>query len=173
MMLPIKRRSQFTPPPTALERQLVPLASTMAGSLVSLAPVVLTEPLLPPFGFLVLIGWRLLRGGIWPVWIGLPLGLWDDLFSGQPIGSAMFSWTLAMLALDAFDRRLPFRDHRQDWAIAVLATAGVLLADWLIVGATGGLTSPLVMVPQLALSALIYPLIARGCGSLDRWRNGR
>ena len=138
-MLPLKRRTQFTPPPTALEAQLVPVISTMAGSLAVLAPTIATEPLMPPFGLMVFLGWRLLRGNIWPLWMGLPLGLWDDLFSGQPIGTAMCGWTAIMLVLDNLDRRTPFRDHRQDWVLAGLLMGGYLLFALVIARITGGI----------------------------------
>ena len=106
VMLPLKRRTNsFTPPPTALERQLVPVVSTMLGSMTVLFPVVATEPLLPPFGLMFFLGWRLLRGDIWPLWAGLFLGAFDDLFSGQPIGTAMCGWTIILLAIDALDRQ--------------------------------------------------------------------
>lgn len=169
-MLPLKRRTSFTPPPTALERQAVPVITTMIGSLAVLFPVISTEPLMPPFGLMVFLGWRLLRGDIWPLWIGLPLGLWDDLFSGQPIGTAMCGWTAVMLVLDALDRRTPFRDHRQDWILAGLAITGYLFFALII---ADGATTPLVLVPQILLSALLYPLVARACAALDRWRSPR
>lgn len=170
-MLPLKRRTTFTPQPTALERQLVPIVSTMLGSLTPLLPFVVDQPLLPPFGLMIFLGWRLLRGDIWPLWMGLPLGIWDDLFSGQPLGTAMFGWTAIMLVLDSLDRRLPFRDHRQDWGIAALAIAGHQLFALLIARATGGVTSPLLLLPQLGISAMLYPIVSRSCAALDRWRN--
>jgi rod shape-determining protein MreD len=172
-MLPLKRRSSFTPPPTALERQAVPVVTTMIGSLLVLLPVIATEPLMPPFGLMVFLGWRLLRGDIWPLWIGLPLGLWDDLFSGQPIGTAMSGWTAIMLVLDALERRTPFRDHRQDWILAGFAITGYLFFALIIAHITGGGTTPLALVPQILLSALLYPLVARACAALDRWRSPR
>ncbi len=172
-MLPLKRRTRFTPPPTALEAQLVPVISTMVASLATLAPNIATEPLMPPVGLMVFLGWRLLRGDIWPLWMGLPLGLWDDLFSGQPIGTAMSGWTALMLALDSVDRRVPFRDHRQDWLVAGLAIAAYLLFALLIARLTGGSTSPLVLLPQILFSALLFPLVARTCAALDRWRSPR
>jgi rod shape-determining protein MreD len=173
-MLPLKRRTNsFTPPPTALERQLVPVVSTMLGSMTVLFPVVATEPLLPPFGLMFFLGWRLLRGDIWPLWAGLFLGAFDDLFSGQPIGTAMCGWTVILLAIDALDRRMPWRDHKQDWAIAVFAIAGYLLFALLIARATGGDTSPLVLVPQFILSILLVPIVGRSCAALDRWRGPR
>ena len=172
-MLPLKRRTSFTPPPTALERQLVPVVSTMIGSLAVLFPIVATEPLMPPFGLMIFLGWRLLRGDIWPLWMGLPLGLWDDLFSGQPLGTAMCGWTAIMLILDNLDRRTPFRDHRQDWALAGLLMAGYLFFALFIARITGGATAPHALVPQILLSALLFPLFARVCAALDRWRSPR
>lgn len=172
-MLPIKRRTQFTPPPTALEAQLVPVVSTMVGSLAALLPVIASEPLMPPFGLLFFLGWRLLRGDIWPLWMGLPLGLWDDLYSGQPIGTAMCGWTAIMLALDAVERRTPFRDYKQDWLLAAFVIGGYLIFALLIAAITGGGVSPALIVPQILLSALSFPLIARCCAALDRWRNPR
>ena len=171
-MLPT-RRSSFSPPPTALERQLIPVLSTMAASLVPLVPLVLSQPLLPPFGLMVFLGWRLLRGNIWPLWMGLPLGFWDDLFSGQPLGSAMCGWTIIMLVLDAVDRRMAWRSHLEDWGLAALAIAGHLALALAIVRITGGQTSLLLIVPQIALSAMAYPIVARACAALDRRRNPR
>ena len=172
-MLPLKRRTAFTPPPTALERQMVPVVSTMLGSLTVLFPVVATEPLMPPFGLMIFLGWRLLRSDIWPLWMALPLGLWDDLFSGQPLGTAIAGWTAIMLALDNLDRRTPFRDHRQDWLLAGLILGGYLLFALLAAQLTGGATSPAALVPQILLSALLFPLVARLCAALDRWRSPR
>ena len=172
-MLPLRRRSTFAPPPTALERQLVPIFSTMIASLSSLLPFIASEPLLPPFGLLVFLAWRLLRNDIWVLWMGIPLGLWDDLFSGQPLGTAMCGWTAIMLALDAVDRRLPWRGYYEDWAIAALAVAGYLLFAMLIVRITGAATSPEVLIPQIMLSVFCLPAVARFCGALDRWRNPR
>jgi rod shape-determining protein MreD len=115
----------------------------------------------------------LLRGDIWPLWMGLPLGLWDDLFSGQPIGSAMSGWTAILLVLDFLDRRTPFRDHRQDWILASMMIASYLCFALTIAWLTGGATSPVVLLPQIVLSALLFPLIARVCAALDRWRSPR
>ena len=54
----------------------------MLGSMLTALPLVSGLPLVPPFGFLMLLAWRFVRPGLLPVWAGLPLGLWDDLFSG-------------------------------------------------------------------------------------------
>lgn len=172
-MLPLKRRTSFSPPPTALQRQLVPIGSTLIASMIPVAPVVLTEPLLPPLGLMVFLGWRLLRNDIWPLWMGVLLGFWDDLFSGQPIGTAMAGWTAIMLTLDFVERRLPWRSHVEDWAIATLSVTAYLFFALFIAGITGGGVGPLTLVPQIVISAMCWPLVTRACAALDRWRNPR
>ena len=54
--------------------------SVMLGSLVTIVPAVATFPWLPPFGLLMLLGWRLHRADSLKVWAAVPLGLFDDLF---------------------------------------------------------------------------------------------
>ena len=168
-----RRRNSFTPPPGTVERRATPIVATMLASLAPLLPFVMTEPLLPPLGLMTFLAWRLLRNDVWPLWAGLPLGLWDDLFSGQPLGTAMAGWTMILLALDGVDRRLPWREFNQDWGIAALAVIGQLLLALLLARVTGGDTSPLLLLPQIAIAILAYPLVTRACATLDRWRFAR
>ena len=171
-LLPSRHRSTFTPAPTALQRQLVPILTTMLGSLVTLVPIIADQPLLPPLGLMVFLGWRLLRGDIWPLWMGLPLGLWDDLNSGEAIGTAMCGWTAILLAIDLLDRRLPFRNHLQDWGIALLATIGQLTLALMLSRTSGhGETALAVLLPQFIIAFLAFPLVSRICAALDRWRS--
>src|SRR3546814_1079935 len=80
--------------------RIVPIASVMfASALPLMLPLIANSPVLPPLGLLFFLCWQLLRAEMWPVWIGLPLGLWDDLFSGAPIGTAVALWTLASIAI--------------------------------------------------------------------------
>lgn len=147
-----------------------PVLSTMAGSLVTMAPVIVQTPVLPPFGLMMLLAWRLLRPGVWPIWAPLPLGLFDDLASGQPVGSAMLSWTLAFLAIDASERTMLWRDYLQDWLVAAAAIAGSLILGFgfaLFAGASAPILS---IVPQLLASVLLFPIVARLCARLDVWR---
>src|SRR3546814_10035974 len=74
----------------------------------------------------------LLRTEMWPVWIGLPLGLVDDLFSGAPIGTAVCLWTLASIAIHYFAQRIYWRGFFHDWGIAALLLAAVQAAAALI-----------------------------------------
>jgi rod shape-determining protein MreD len=172
-VIALGRRSPFAPPPGAFERQLVPIGSVMIASLAPLLPEIATAPVLPPFGFMMLLAWRLLRDDLWPVWVALPLGLFDDLFSGQPLGSAMALWTIAFLAIDAIDSRLVWRDHWQDWGIAALAIPAELVLALGIVHLTGGGMPLLMLVPQITVSILLFPLVARVSALLDRLRLAR
>lgn len=150
--------------------RILPILTTIFGSATVILPVIADSPILPPFGLLMLLAWRLLRPELWPVWIGIPLGLIDDLFSGQPIGSAVLLWTTSLLILDLVDTRLVWRDYWQDWLIAAGAIMFCLVGGILTANAVGGNGNILLIVPQLGLSILIYPMIARLCALLDRWR---
>jgi rod shape-determining protein MreD len=97
--------------PASLWRmRFVPIATVMfASALPLMLPLVANSPVLPPLGLLFFLCWQLLRTEMWPVWIGLPLGLWDDLFSGQPIGTAVGLWTLASIAIHYSSQRIYWR----------------------------------------------------------------
>lgn len=166
----LPRRDRFAPPPTAFEQQLIPVVSVMLASLAPLLPIIANTPILPPFGFMMLLGWRLIRNDLWPVWAAAPLGAFDDLFSGAPIGTAMALWTMSFIAIDAIDRRWVWRDHLQDWSIAVaFVSAYLLLALWL----SGGGMPLTMLLPQITFSALFLPGVTRITAMMDRWRLGR
>jgi len=148
-----------------------PVATVLICSMLpSLLPIVAQTPLLPPFGFMAFIAWRLLRADVWPLWIGLPLGLFDDVMSGQPIGSAVFLWTAVLLAFEAESRRHFWRDYRHDWMSASLAIIFLLLGDWAFVHMSGDGGPVVQIVPQIAYSIGLFPLVVRICAALDRWR---
>lgn len=158
-------------PVLSLRARATPVASVMFASLVPLLlPVVADWPFLPPFGLLMLLGWRLLRPGFFLPWAPLPLGAFDDLASGQPIGSAMLLWTLAFLAIDASERALLWRDYLQDWIVAAAAIAFCLAGGYLLALLAGGDAPVLSFVPQLLASILVFPVIARLCARIDIWR---
>lgn len=163
-------RTRIDRPPSSLRVTGTPVITTMLGSMAPLLPIIASTPLLPPFGLMIFIAWRLRHRTIWPVWIGLPLGLWDDIFSGQPIGSSMLLWTILMLALDVIDRRMVWRDFGQDWGLAAALIAVTTLGGLGIANSTGGSTSPLVILPQILVSIALFPLLARGCAMIDAWR---
>lgn len=162
--------SRFDREQSLLKMLAIPIASVILASMVTTLPIFTAEPLLPPFGLLMMLGWRLMRPGLLPVWSGIPFGLMDDLFSGQPFGSAGLLWSLAMLALEIVDSRAIWRDYFQDWLIAALLITAVLLGGLWIAGLAHAAPEPSLLIPQIILSILLYPLVVRICARLDSWR---
>ena len=121
-------------------------------------------------GFLLFISWRQLHPGLLPIWAGLPLGFIDDLYSGQPIGSAVLLWSAAAIALDFVETRLPWRNSQTDWLLAAFVIAAYILISLLFANVAGGSTPVQVVLPQIALSMLCYPLVDRLVAWFDRLR---
>lgn len=148
-----------------------PVLSVMFASMVvPMLPIVAKSPIMPPLGLMVLIAWRVLRPDIWPVWIGVPLGLFDDVMCGQPIGSAILIWTVILLALEMEGQRHFWRDYWHGWIIASLALTFGVLADWSIVRLSGQGGPVMLVLPQLICSIGLFPFVVRICAVLDRWR---
>jgi rod shape-determining protein MreD len=162
-----KVRGPFDEAPDRSFWRLVPAISVVVGSSLTLWPFVTALPLLPPLGLLMLLGWRLTKPESLRIWAPLPLGLFDDLVSGQPLGSAMLLWTLCFFMIDLVDQRVVFRDFWQDWLIAAGSISFCLILGRLV-------ASPLVahvdsvLIVQIAVSILLFPLAARICVLLDR-----
>ena len=149
---------------------IVPYASIMLGSLLPVLLLADAMPALPPMGYVMLICWRVMRPGLMPMWIGVPLGIFDDLFSGQPFGSAVLLWSLTMIALEAIEARFPWRGFWQDWFTASLGIALYTIAAMMISGAPITEHKALAAAPQIAVSILLYPVFARIVASLDVFR---
>ncbi|WP_336963235.1 rod shape-determining protein MreD [Sphingobium aquiterrae] len=156
--------------PSRWRLESTPIITVMLGSMSTALPVIAQSPIMPPFGLLLLLSWRLLRPELWAAWIALPLGLFDDLMSGQPLGSAVFLWTMVMIGIDVIDRRLLWRDYWHDWLIAVLAITFCLAGGLLFARLTGGGGRLVLVVPQMIGSILIHPFVARQCARIDHWR---
>ena len=148
----------------------VPWISILLASLMPVFFIATALPLVPPSGFLLLVAWRLVRPGLLPVWAGFPLGLFDDLFSGQPFGSAIFLWSATLLAIEAADMRMPWRTFVQDWFTAGIAVTVYCLAGLLFSGASPSLPALVALGPQIVLSILLFPVAARVVAALDRLR---
>jgi rod shape-determining protein MreD len=162
--------SRFDREQSLLKMLAIPITSVAIASMITALPIFTEEPLLPPLGLLMFLSWRLMRPGLLPVWSGVPFGLMDDLFSGQPFGSAGLLWSLAMLSIEIIDARAIWRDHLQDWVIAAILIAAVLLGGLWITGMAHAAPYPAVLIPQIILSILLYPLAVRICARLDSWR---
>ena len=162
--------SRFDREQSLLKMLAIPIASVAIASMITALPIFTKEPLLPPLGLLMFLSWRLMRPGLLPVWSGVPFGLMDDVFSGQPFGSAGLLWSLAMLFIEIIDTRAIWRDHLQDWVIAAILIAAVLMGGLWIAGMAHAAPDPAVLIPQIILSILLYPLAVRICARLDSWR---
>lgn len=147
-----------------------PILSVFFGSMITILPFFTEQPILPPFGFIIFIAWRFLRPGMWPMWAGLPFGIFDDIFSGAPMGTGALTWSIAMLVAEFIDSRIIFRDHLFDWLIAAIFIAAYLSASLFIIGFIQPMPNYSIIIPQTLFSIALYPLIVRFCASIDTWR---
>lgn len=148
----------------------LPWASILLASLTPLLPVIAPAPVLPPFSYLLLLAWRLMRPGLLPLWAGLPLGAFDDLYSGQPFGSGILLYSLTLIGLELLDIRFPWRSFWQDWIIAIGLIAAYLILALLVSGGRTNDAQLVVLAPQFLLSIVAFPVIARIVSLLDRLR---
>lgn len=167
-----QRGPRLGEPASLWRMRIVPIATVMfASALPLMLPLVASSPVLPPLGLLFFLCWQLLRTEMWPVWIGLPLGLWDDLFSGAPIGTAVGLWTIASIAIAYLSQRIYWRGFLHDWAIGALlvgiiqALAALITHPAAHVGRVLGLVTP-----QIVVSILLVPLFLRLTGKFDNFR---
>ncbi len=152
--------------------QLVPTASVIVASSLSLLPIVTQTGWFPDFGLLMLITWRLLRSDVWPAWWGAVLGLANDVITGSPIGLSVALWAAVLLLLDLLEQRTMWRDYWIEWAITALVVLTSEAAQWKIDALTGAPLPFLTVVPQIIVGILFFPFAARICSALDRWRLG-
>ncbi|WP_428333685.1 rod shape-determining protein MreD [Novosphingobium sp.] len=148
----------------------LPWVSIMLASTLTFSPIIASAPVMPPIAFMALLAWRMLRPGFLPIWAGLPLGAWDDLYSGQPFGSAIVLWSLAMLAMDLVDERFLWRSFMQDWLAAIVLMALYVLLASGIAGIAARYPLPLTIGPQLLISIVSFPVVNRLVALLDRVR---
>lgn len=172
-------RSALGRPGSTLDRapkklaRAIPACSIAFASCLGLLPVVAEVGWMPDTGFLLLLAWRLLRGDVIPAWWAAPLGLWNDLVLGLPIGMSVASWSAAMILLDLLDRRTMWRDYWLEWLLAAALLSLAELARRQVDAAMGASTPLVAILPPLAIAILSFPLAARTASALDRWRLGR
>ena len=151
----------------------VPYISIVLGSLLPFLLLADVMPVTPPLGYMLFLGWRLMRPGLMPLWVGVPLGAFDDLFSGQPFGSAILLYSLTMIALEIIETRFPWRGFWQDWFTAGLGILLYIIAAMTVSGATLSVHLFIATIPQILVAILVYPLVARVIAWLDRFRLSR
>jgi rod shape-determining protein MreD len=171
---PQSRRDQFGSRINRTHSSLLaygmPWLTIMLGSLAPWLPIIAPAPILPPLGFMLLVAWRLLRPGLLPLWAGLPLGLFDDLYSGQPLGNAILLFSLTLLAIELLEMRFPWRNFLLDWLTAAALIVFYLTLAALFSGAKLTLVQLTVIAPQLLLSIVLFPVVARIVALFDRLR---
>lgn len=156
--------------PSPWRARSLPYIAIMLASALPMVLIADIMPLAPPLGFLMLLGWRMVRPGLLPLWAGAPLGALDDLVSGQPFGSAIMLWSLAMIAIELIEARFPWRGFWLDWFTAGLMVVVYWLAALLVSGVQPSPEMLMVALPQVLLAILLYPMMARMVSSLDRFR---
>jgi rod shape-determining protein MreD len=150
--------------------RVVPWATIMLASIAPLSPVIAPAPVLPPLAFLLLIAWQQLRPDVLPLWAGFPLGLFDDLYSGQPFGSGIVLFSIAVIVLNLIEIRFPWRNFWLDWLTASAMLIVYLAAAAVLSGSELTFVQLRVILPQLLLSIVLFPLVARLVAQLDRLR---
>ena len=148
----------------------LPWLTILLGSLTPWLPIISPAPVLPPLGFAMLLAWRLLRPGLLPLWAGLPLGLFDDFYSGQPVGSGVLLFSLTLIAIELIEIRFPWRNFWIDWLTASAMLIIYLAVAAVLSGAELTLVQLRVILPQLVLSIVLFPVVARLVAHLDRLR---
>jgi rod shape-determining protein MreD len=151
----------------------VPAITVVIGSMLALMPIVSATGWWPDLGLLMLLGWRLLRADAWPAWWAAPLGFFNDLIVGNPIGLSVAMWAAIMIAMDILDRRTMWRDYWIEWAIATVFIALSEIAHWRVASLIGAEVAFNTSVgPAILIGVLSFPIAAFIASRLDRWRLG-
>lgn len=150
--------------------QHYPVITIVIATLLMLIPSTLPGSWWPNLALLTLIAWRLRRGDAFPHWWAVPIGLFYDLVTGHPLGMSIVTFTLAMIVADLSDLRLRWRSHWTEWAIAVVLVAMAESIEWLVNLIAGAPAPYRTILPPVAMSALLFPLIAVLIEKLDDFR---
>ncbi|GGB97710.1 hypothetical protein GCM10011494_15220 [Novosphingobium endophyticum] len=163
-------RSRINRVPSPLVAHSLPWLTIMLASVLPGWIVIASAPVLPPLGFLMFVSWRQLRPGLLPIWAGLPLGIVDDLYSGQPFGSAVLLWSLAAIVLEVVEARLPWRNFLTEWLVAIGLIVAYIVFSLVLANVAGASSSLHVIVPQMVISILSFPLVGLIVAKVDRIR---
>lgn len=156
---------------SARARWLAPL-SIVIGSLMTIVPFKASFPILPPFGLMMLLAWRLHRPDLLKPWAPVLLGFFDDLISGQPLGNSMLFWTVSFIAIDVLDTRIVWRDFLQDWLLAAGAIGFCLIGGRLVAVPLGSHVDTMLVI-QIVIAIALFPLFSRLVARLDGKRRAR
>ena len=169
-LAPLRSRRHFGPPAYAA---YVPAGSVVLASLLAALPLVPAQGWYPDFGYMLFLGWRLLRADPWPSWWAAPLGLVNDVFTGYPLGYSVALWSATMIFLDLIDRRTMWRDYWVEWMLAAILIMVDEALQWRVAKVVHAAPQLISIVPPITISILIFPFAAYVVGRLDSWRLGR
>ena len=96
--------------------------------------------------------------------------MFDDLYSGQPFGSGVLLFSLTLIAIELIEIRFPWRNFWLDWLTASAILIVYLVAAAVLSGAELSLVQLRVIAPQIVLSVVLFPVVARLVAQLDRLR---
>ena len=150
--------------------QHYPPVTIIIATILMLIPSTLPGSWWPNLALLTLIAWRIRRSDAFPHWWAVPFGLFYDLVAGHPIGLSIVTFTLAMIVADLSDLRLRWRSHWTEWAVAVVLVLIAESLEWLVATIVGARAPYDTIVPPVAISALLFPLIAILIEKLDDFR---
>ncbi len=167
---PLRSLRQKAPPAFA---PYIPAGSVVLASLLAALPLISSQGWYPDFGFLLFLGWRLLRSDPWPSWWAAPLGFINDLFTGTALGYSVALWCATMIVLDLVDRRTMWRDYWIEWMLAAVLISADELLQWRVAKAIDAAPPLVAIVPPVVISVLVFPLVAWLVGRIDGWRLGR
>ena len=162
-------RNPFAEPLPQQQARAIPWISVMIASTLTALPLIATVPLMPPPGLLMLLAWRLLAPFALKPWAAAPLGFFDDLLSGQPLGSAVLLWSVCFIAIEFAENRMLYRNFVQEWLIAAAALAFCVIGARLIAVPLSAPIWPLIGA-QVAIAVLAFPAAARIVAWIDRRR---
>jgi rod shape-determining protein MreD len=151
----------------------VPAASVVAASALAMLPIVSASGWWPNTGLMILIAWRMLRADAWPAWWAAPLGFFNDLLTGTPIGLSITLWTGIMLIMDLVDRRTQWRGYVIEWGVACLLIALGGWVEWQVAALNGARVPFTQVAPAAIVEMLAFPFAAIMVARIDRWRLGR
>lgn len=100
-------------------------------------------------------------------WASILLG---SLTPWQPMGSGILLFSLILIGIELIEIRFPWRSFWFDW----LTASGIVAIYLVVAGLLSGLGLSLdrlqILVPQLLLSIMLFPFVARLVAHLDRLR---
>lgn len=149
---------------------VLPWLSIMFGSIAPQWLSIFSSALVPPLGYLLLVSWRQIHPGVLPVWAGLPLGLFDDLYSGLPFGTSILLWSITLIAMEFVETRYPWRSVLVDWLAGSVLVTLYLATCFALVNRGDHAISPLPLLVQVPLAILLLPLSGRFVAWCDRLR---